>query len=118
VNAAIVKQVVKVAKIDAKNEAQVEKQNDSDKLKIQELQGQLIAARAAAASHGVPKPPHTAVCQKPKAMPELVKQPVPTSSQLDAMKKRIGAISRRAPHKRSRSRAAAPAGSLLSSAVA
>lgn len=57
VNAAVVKQVVKVAKTDAKNEAQVEKQDDSDKLKIQELQGQLIAARAAAAGHGVPKPP-------------------------------------------------------------
>lgn len=56
-NAAIVKQVVKVTKLDTKNEAQVEKQNDSDKLKIQELQGQLIAARAAAAGHGVPKPP-------------------------------------------------------------
>jgi hypothetical protein len=56
-NAAVVKQVVKVAKIDAKNEAQVEKQDDSDKLKIQELQGQLIAARAAAATHGVPKLP-------------------------------------------------------------
>jgi hypothetical protein len=55
-NAAIVKQVMKVTKIDSKNEAQVEKQNDSDKLKIQELQGQLIAARAVAASHGVPKP--------------------------------------------------------------
>jgi hypothetical protein len=56
VNAAIVKQVVKVAKIDAKNEHEVEKQDDSDKLKIQELQGQLIAARAAAAARGVPKP--------------------------------------------------------------
>lgn len=56
-NAAVVKQLVKVTKIDAKNDAQVEKQNASDKLKIQELQGQLIAARATAAGHGVPKPP-------------------------------------------------------------
>jgi hypothetical protein len=55
-NKAIIKQVVKVAKIDAKNEHEVEKQDDSDKLKIQELQGQLIAARAAAAARGVPKP--------------------------------------------------------------
>lgn len=63
-NAAVVKQVVKVTKIDAKNEAQVEKQNDSDKLKIQELQGQLIAARAAAAARGVPKPPqHSCVSE-------------------------------------------------------
>lgn len=55
-NAAIVKQVVKVAKVDAKNEQQVEKQDDSDKLKIQELEGQLIAARASAAARRVPKP--------------------------------------------------------------
>lgn len=34
--------------------------------------------------------PNTAACPKPKEMPELVKQPVPTENQLDAMKKRIG----------------------------
>jgi uncharacterized lipoprotein YajG len=33
--------------------------------------------------------PSVAVCRSPKEMPELVKQPVPTESQLDAMKKRI-----------------------------
>lgn len=54
-NAAIVKQVVKVAKIDDKNEAQVEKQDDSDKLKISQLERDLTAARADAA-HRVPKP--------------------------------------------------------------
>jgi hypothetical protein len=54
-NAAIVKQVVKVAKVDAKNEAQVEKQDDSDKLKITQLEQDLIVARGDA-SKRVPKP--------------------------------------------------------------
>lgn len=57
VNAAIVKQVVKVAKIDAKNEAQVEKQDDSDKLKIHQLEADLSTARRDAATRRVPKPP-------------------------------------------------------------
>jgi hypothetical protein len=55
-NAAIVKQVVKTAKVDAKNEHEVEKQDGSDKLKISQLEADLIAARAAAAARGVPKP--------------------------------------------------------------
>lgn len=54
-NAAIVNQVVKIAKVDAKNEAQVEKQDDSDKIKIAQLQQDLVAARAAALARGVPK---------------------------------------------------------------
>jgi hypothetical protein len=57
VNAAVVKQVVKVAKVEAKNEAQVEKQNDSDKLKIRELEDRLSAARRDAAARRVPEPP-------------------------------------------------------------
>lgn len=56
-NAAIVEQVKHVAKIDAKNEVQVEKQDDSDKLKISQLQQDLAAAKLAAAAHrSVPKP--------------------------------------------------------------
>jgi hypothetical protein len=55
-NAAIVKQAVKVAKIDAKNEIQVEKQDDSDKLKIRQLEDDLSAARRATAVQRVPKP--------------------------------------------------------------
>lgn len=61
VNAAVVKQVVKVAKIDAKNEAQVEKQDDSDKIKIRQLEDDLSAARRDAATRRVPKPP---VCRR------------------------------------------------------
>jgi hypothetical protein len=54
-NAAIVTQVVKVAKTDAKNEAQVEKQDDSDKIKIAQLQQDLAVARASSLARGVPK---------------------------------------------------------------
>lgn len=61
VNAAIVKQVVKVAKIDAKNEAQVEKQDEGDKLKIRALEDELSTARRDAATRGVPKPP---ICRR------------------------------------------------------
>lgn len=57
VNAATVKQIVKVAKVDAKNEAQVEKQDESDKIKIRELEDALVATRRDAAARGVPKPP-------------------------------------------------------------
>ena len=57
VNSAIVKQVVKTTKIEAKNETQVEKQNDSDTIKIRQLEDDLAAARRAARDSGVPKPP-------------------------------------------------------------
>jgi len=52
-NAKIVAQVEKVAKIDAKNDSDVEKQDDSDKLKIQQLEQDLAAARSNAAHHRV-----------------------------------------------------------------
>jgi hypothetical protein len=57
VNEAVVKQVVKMAKLDAKNEAQVEKQNDSDKIRIHQLEDALFTARHDALERGVPKPP-------------------------------------------------------------
>lgn len=65
-NAKIVKQVVKVAKVDAKNEAEVEKQDDSDKLKIVELEQDLATARADAAKRGVPKYITTKCMPSPK----------------------------------------------------
>lgn len=65
-NAAIVKQVVKVAKIDAKNQVNVEKQDGSDKIKISELEDQLSVARRAAATHGVPKPAHCIRVSRPE----------------------------------------------------
>lgn len=56
-NAAVVKQVAKVAKIEAKDEVQVEKQNDADKIKIAALEDKLSAARRDAAARRVPIPP-------------------------------------------------------------
>lgn len=53
-NAAIVKQVVKVAKVDVKNQTAVENQNGTDATKITDLQRDLAATRAAAAARGVP----------------------------------------------------------------
>jgi hypothetical protein len=55
-NAAVVKQVVKVTKTEARQEAQVEKQNDSDKLKILSLEDRLATALRDARGRGVPKP--------------------------------------------------------------
>lgn len=55
VNAATVRQVVRAAKIDVKNEADVEKQNDTDDAKIRKLEDDLAAARRDAAARGVPK---------------------------------------------------------------
>ena len=55
-NAAVVKQVVQASKTEAKNEAQVEKQNDDDRIKIRELEAALIAAKRDAGNRGVPKP--------------------------------------------------------------
>lgn len=66
VNAAIVKQVAKVAKVDAKNEAQVEKQDDSDKLKIRQLEDDLNAARRNAATRRVPKPANASCVSAPQ----------------------------------------------------
>lgn len=66
-NAAIVKQVAKVAKIDAQNEVDVEKQDDSDKLKIRQLEDDLSAARRDAATRRVPKPAVTKCVPNPEA---------------------------------------------------
>lgn len=68
VNAAVVKQVVKVAKIDAKNESQVERQNERDKLAIRQLEDALIAARHDAAARGVPKPPQRCRVSSPEGV--------------------------------------------------
>lgn len=58
-NAAVVKQVVKATKVEAKNESQVEKQNDQDRVRIRELEDALVTARRDARNRGVPKPPIT-----------------------------------------------------------
>jgi hypothetical protein len=57
INAATVKQVQKVAKIDARNAIETENQNDADKIRVTELERQLAAARAAAAARRVPVRP-------------------------------------------------------------
>lgn len=56
-NAAIVKQVVHAAKVEAKHETQVEKQDATDTTLVGKLQADLVAARAAAAARGVPNCP-------------------------------------------------------------
>lgn len=62
---ATAKQVVKVAKIEAKQEIEVEKQDDSDKVKIHELENQLSVARRNASAGRVPIPPSANVCLPP-----------------------------------------------------
>jgi hypothetical protein len=89
INAATVKQVQKVAKIDARNAIETENQNDADNIRVTELERQLADARAAAAARGVPARPRRCL-----PGPEANAGPDPGASAADESARRYEAAYR------------------------